>query len=99
MSTANGSTAPRTQAKLPPGLDHLPFTPVQRRMMALFCDFQPHTKEELHACLDDDLALRTAIYGHFTAIRKLLPDGYLLSPITVGAVKMFRLFRVVLSPT
>jgi hypothetical protein len=48
------------------------FTPVESRMLGLLRDGLAHKREELHACLDDDLADLTAIQPHICRIRKRL---------------------------
>lgn len=45
-------------------------TPTEGRIFALLSDGLGHTFEELHACLDDELAeSRDAVHNHVTAIR------------------------------
>jgi hypothetical protein len=52
------------------------FTPVQRRILAVLSDGMPHRKQELHPCLNDDLATSNAIQVHISAMRKILrPKG------------------------
>lgn len=46
------------------------FTPTQQRMLNVLADGQAHTREELHACLEDELSAKNAIKNHITAIRK-----------------------------
>ena len=48
------------------------YTPTERRMLELLKDGLPHTRQELHACLEDDLAGITAIQAHLSRIRKRL---------------------------
>lgn len=47
----------------------------QRKMVNLLLDYRPHTVEELHRCLADELSEVTAIRSHITQIRKLLRRG------------------------
>ena len=47
-------------------------TPTQTRMMEVLRDGMPHDREELHACLDDNLSALTAIQPHLTYIRKVI---------------------------
>jgi hypothetical protein len=52
------------------------FTPTQARIMAVLGDGRPHTKAELLACLDDDLAPPHALGFHISNLRKkLAPKG------------------------
>lgn len=48
------------------------WTPVQAKMLQVLSDGKPHTKEELHACLHDDLGNMSNIRAHLTAINKQL---------------------------
>ena len=51
-------------------------TPTQRAMLDVLADGLPHTREELHACLPDELGVIGNIRPHITAIRKVLrPRG------------------------
>lgn len=47
-------------------------SPVQRRMLAVLADGEPHHKKELFDCLDDNLANPAAIKVHLSGIRKAL---------------------------
>ncbi len=45
-------------------------------MLAVLSDGMPHTKKELHACLDDELSALDAIRKHITNLRMALrPAG------------------------
>jgi DNA-binding CsgD family transcriptional regulator len=46
------------------------YTPTEQRIVDLLSDGMPHKREELHACLSDDLASRTAVQMHVSNIRK-----------------------------
>lgn len=48
------------------------FTPTEKAIMNVLADGQPHTPEELHSCLPDDLGPRSNIHPHITNIRKRL---------------------------
>ena len=48
------------------------FTPTEKRILALLSDGNRHTREEVLACLDDDLAEMKAIKPHVSRIRKKL---------------------------
>lgn len=52
--------------------DDLSLTPVQRRILTLLADGLPHSREELHACLYDDLGPVSNVGPHITALRELL---------------------------
>lgn len=52
------------------------FTPVQRRILEILSDGLPHTRFELHKCLNDELSPVRNIRPHLTAIRKKIrPHG------------------------
>lgn len=53
-------------------MDPSKFTPVQLKMLEVLSDGRPHTKEELHACLADELGPLRNICAHITGIRKQL---------------------------
>lgn len=48
------------------------FSPTEQRMLAVLADGLRHTKKELFACLDDDLAEIRAIRGHICRLRPKL---------------------------
>lgn len=48
------------------------FTPTEKRMLAVLADGLPHTRQELHACLVDDMGALSNIRPHLTAIRRTL---------------------------
>ncbi len=52
------------------------FTKTQTAILAVLSDGQPHTREELHKCLPDDMTEMAAVRVHVCNIRKLLrPKG------------------------
>lgn len=52
------------------------FTKTQNAMLAVLSDGQPHTREELHKCLPDELSEMSAVRFHISNIRKVLrPKG------------------------
>jgi hypothetical protein len=48
------------------------WTPTQRRILAVLADWQPHAREELHRCLNDDLGSLANLWAHVSNIRKAL---------------------------
>ena len=48
------------------------FTPTEQRMIDVLADGKPHRREELHACLGDELQPLTAIQMHICKMRKKL---------------------------
>ena len=52
--------------------DNNRFTPTQRAILNVLADGQPHTREELHACLPDELGAVSNIKRHLSAMRKVL---------------------------
>jgi len=52
------------------------FTKTEQLMLNVLADGYPHTREELHACLPDELSALGAIKRHLSGIRKKLrPQG------------------------
>lgn len=52
------------------------FTKTQTAILAVLADGQLHTREELHACLPDELSGASAVRFHVSNIRKSLrPKG------------------------
>lgn len=53
-----------------------PFTPTEKRILALLGDGKPHTKAEIVKCLYDDMGAECNIHVHIKHIRrKLLGTG------------------------
>lgn len=51
-------------------------TNVQKKMLAILSDGLPHSRQELHACLSDDMGPLSNIQSHISGIRKVLrPKG------------------------
>lgn len=74
------------------------FRPTEAKIMALLSDGLPHTRQEVHACLPDELSSITAIKAHLTAIRKhLRPIGQDILCVWVTRKRMYRLVRLVAS--
>lgn len=48
------------------------FTPTHKRMLAVLADGLPHRREELHACLSDELGPINNIHVHISNMRKKL---------------------------
>ena len=47
-------------------------TPTQEKMLGVLSDGMRHTRQELHACLSDELAPLSNIQMHISNIRKVL---------------------------
>lgn len=76
-------------------------TPTQLRILELLSDGRPHTRREMHACLDDDLAQPTAFERHLTGMRKILrPKGedILCQRCRNGQDSYYVLVRLLASP-
>lgn len=57
------------------------FTPTERRIVEVLKDCQPHSKNALYDCLEDELSGPTALSYHLTNIRhKLRILGYTVAP-------------------
>lgn len=48
------------------------FTPTQQAMLDVLAGGRPHTRDELHACLPDELGEANNVHAHLSAIRKRL---------------------------
>lgn len=48
------------------------FTPTERRILNVLADGLPHRREELHACLPDELGAVANVYMHVTNLRRKL---------------------------
>lgn len=71
------------------------FTPIQQRMLIVLSDGLPHPREELHACLDDELSPYSAIKAHLSSIRKILrPKGQDIICEIVHRRNMYRQIRL-----
>lgn len=71
------------------------FTPTQRRILALLSDNRPHTPEELHRLLPDELGVVTNVRAHLTELRKKLrEDGEDVSCDRVNGVSYYRRVRL-----
>jgi DNA-binding CsgD family transcriptional regulator len=53
-------------------MDYTDFTPTQQAMLRILADGNPHTKQELHKCLNDELQSLTSVKVHVSNIRKVL---------------------------
>lgn len=53
------------------------FTPTEQRILSVLADGEPHSREELYQCIDDELANRKRVLAvHICNIRlKLKPYG------------------------
>lgn len=51
---------------------YIGLTPVQQKMLTILADGMPHTREELHSCLSDNLGDLSNIQPHLTGLRKHL---------------------------
>lgn len=60
-------------------------TPTQRKMLRVLCDGEAHTRQELHACLPDELSALSSIHKHLHNLKAWLkPKGYLIRCVLVG---------------
>lgn len=49
-------------------------TPTHRRMLAVLADGMPHKREELRACLWDELGPQSNVWAHISTLRKYLQE-------------------------
>lgn len=58
-------------------IETLKYTPTQLAILKVLSDGMAHYRDELQACLPDELASRSALHMHIGKLRKLLrPRGY-----------------------
>lgn len=73
------------------------YTPVQRRILKVLADGEPHDRAELHACLVDDLGPLSNIRVHLTRLRKKLrPQGQDIRCEMLGGQVYYRQVRLTL---
>lgn len=71
-------------------------TPTERRIFELLSDGRPHRKQELFACMDDELAEWTAVKRRLTCLRKKIrDDGLEIICQVIDYHYAFRLMAVV----
>lgn len=82
-----------------PAVDYRQFTPTQQAMLKVLSDGMPHTREELHACLPDNLGALSNIRAHIANIRKALrPIGQdVVCELFRGTIH-YRQIRLLASP-
>lgn len=74
-------------------------TPTEMRLYRTLSDGNRHTKKDLHDCLDDDMAGRTAVKKHITEIRKKLrPRGLDVTCERHDGSVCYRLVRMLSPP-
>lgn len=74
------------------------FTPTQQAMLDVLADGLPHTFDELHACLLDDLSQISTIQFHISNLRKVLrPLGQDIICEVANRRKYYRHIRLLLS--
>lgn len=79
-------------------LEELDLTPTQRRMLKVLADGLPHSREELHACLDDELGPVSNIKAHLTYLRrKLRPRGEDIFCVRTFGGMHYRYVRIISS--
>lgn len=70
------------------------FTATETRIMRVLADGQPHRKEEIHACLPDELGALNNVQMHISNIRKKLrPVGQGIHCDRVDTISWYRLVR------
>ena len=77
----------------------VPRKTVRQKIMEVLSDGFPHPREELHACLWDELAEKTTIQQHISDLRKVLnPKGEDITFFMSGGVGYYEIRRLVASP-
>ena len=71
------------------------YTPTEFRILQLLRDGLPHRREEVHACLDDDLSALRSITPHLTRLRKKIqPAGQDILAVTTGRITFYQQVRL-----
>lgn len=52
--------------------------PTERKILELLSDGEPHSKAELRACIEDELAADGALHWWISRVRKALPNGHII---------------------
>lgn len=74
-------------------------TATEQRIFNLLSDGRPHTKEEIHTCINDELAPVSAIANHISRMRKQLRvHGKDVICSYRGGVTKYQLVRLMHSP-
>lgn len=69
-------------------LDQSGLTPIRRKMLRILSDGGIHSRQELHGCLEDELAQLASIKHHIELLRKFLrPKGLLIVCVLPGGDK------------
>lgn len=72
------------------------FSPTERVMMDILSDGQPHTREELHGCLQDDMQPLKKVRQWMTKLRKKLrPHGQTIRTERTDGLVCYRLTRTI----
>jgi DNA-binding CsgD family transcriptional regulator len=66
------------------------YTPTQRKILAVLSDGRPHSREELFACLPDDLGSVSNVRAHLSILRRKL-RGRLIVCELHGRAAFYRL--------
>ena len=73
----------------------LGYTPTEHRIIRLLADGLPHRREEVHACLDDELSQIESIYPHISKLRrKIQPSGQDILAVTTGRITFYQQVRL-----
>lgn len=74
-----------------------PLTPTQQRMLMVLSDGLSHHRQDLHACLSDELSSMSTIRFHISKLRQKLPAGHaILCEIDNGTI-CYRWVRLIAS--
>ncbi len=73
-------------------------TPVEQRMMDVLADGLPHTPQELHACLWDELSPLRNIRAHVTRLRTKLRPSHTVTTYGLNGSIVYRLTRFLDNP-
>jgi hypothetical protein len=72
-------------------------TATQRRVLALLSDGMPHTKEQIRACLHDDMGSLDNVKVFIYYLRRILPPGQAIICENTGKGTRYRHVRLLTS--
>ncbi len=77
------------------------YTPTQQRLLSVLADGLSHTRAELRACINDELAGPGALWSHLHLLRKRLrPSGEdVICELRNGRIICYRHVRLLASST
>lgn len=73
------------------------WTPTELRILKVLSDGKGHPKEELHKCLEDDLAQLHCVAAHICFMRRKLPKDEAILCVAQGHKRFYQHVRFLVS--